>query len=408
MRQGQRIVSCIASAVLLTLPASASFAQGSSAVELGAEPRNTQLEQAEADYNRAQAQLSQVRRETEGRWTFHDDRWPTKELAEQAVEQLQRLVPAYQQSDVVGYCRRAAGFMQDASRRQTQENNCNGLAGELARYRDALSRARRDIAAFRVAETQEVSEQAEFERERDQIRQGAQQDADFLASANAGIEQQLASQNRRSLDDFLADLGPSERPASAPASSGGDFLADLGPETASPAPSSSSPNRSAQGGDFLAASAEGDFLSQPSDVGGFEIAQRDDTSGVVDALGRTLIPFRNWRILQYQSGIAEVEQVADFYICSNANDTGRNYSAMVEFIESGFVDASGEFLDTPTKSFREPEPYVGLTLTSSPTNQTAEERRAAERRAALARERRRAANRQCDREKAQYKQRMLR
>lgn len=399
MHTRQRFIWGIASVALLTLPAPTSLAQ-SRAVDVTAGPsRNVQLEEAEAAYNQAQAELSQVRRETEGRWTFHSDRWPSAELAEQAVEQLQRLIPAYEQSDIVGYCRQMAGFMQDASRRQSQENTCNGLAGELARYRDALSRARRDIAAFRAAETQEVSEQAEFERERDLIREQSRNDVDFLASANAGIEQQLSSQNRRSMDDFLADLGPAETPASAPGSGGGgDFLADLGSGTTS----------NSQGGDFLSAAVEDDFLSQPSDVGGFTITQRDDTSGVVDALGRTLIPFRNWRILQYQSGIAEVERVADFFVCSNSSETSRSHETVVQFIERGFVDASGEFLDTPTKDFREPEFHVGLTLISTPNYQTAEERRAAERQAALARERRWAANRQCDREKAEYKQRMLR
>ena len=76
-------------------------------------------------------------------------------------------------------------------------------------------------------------------------------------------------------------------------------------------------------------------------------------------------------------------------------------------VERGFVDRTGEFLDTPTIEFYEPDISPGLFLRATNPNQTEAQRRASRNATRLRRQRERIAEQECEREKIAFQKRML-
>lgn len=87
--------------------------------------------------------------------------------------------------------------------------------------------------------------------------------------------------------------------------------------------------------DFLSkTSTNDDFISKKTEKEDYTIDYKDGQQGVVSKSGKLLIPYKNWKIVEYKGGIAKVNIDLDSYSC-----TGNSLIAYKE----GFVDASGNF-----------------------------------------------------------------
>ena len=77
----------------------------------------------------------------------------------------------------------------------------------------------------------------------------------------------------------------------------------------------------------------------------FEIKYVDGKQGVLSADGRTLIPFRDWEVLSYRSGIAKVQrqEFGDGQRC-------KGWDLSTWKTTQGLVDTSGNWLVEPTKT----------------------------------------------------------
>lgn len=137
---------------------------------------------------------------------------------------------------------------------------------------------------------------------------------------------------------------------------------------------------SASSNDFLSKSnsSSNDFLS-PSGSKDGEITYRDGKQGVVNkATGKTLIPFKDWRIQKFQSGIALVEIKVDDY---NKKCSGADGSYQANAYKSGFVDHTGTFVDGYEITFSggwKDKLYLRLNVGSD--NRSSEEKAAARKR----------------------------
>lgn len=92
-----------------------------------------------------------------------------------------------------------------------------------------------------------------------------------------------------------------------------------------------------------------DFLSKSIEVKAnsrdYSIEIRKGKYGVVDSnTNEILIPFKNWGIANYDDGIAEVNIILE----SETVCTVRLGSYSFSIYRNGYVDISGEFLDSPT------------------------------------------------------------
>ena len=142
-----------------------------------------------------------------------------------------------------------------------------------------------------------------------------------------------------------------------------DFLAD--------SPSSSK-------SDFLVESNQtSDILTRKSNIS-WKIDYKEGKAGVVDSLGNVLIPYKNWTIIEYKSGIAKVKIVLDNYsgdeVMFAPNAIGR-YSSSVYKV--GYVGKSGVFLDEfrvmSSGSFKQISGYI--TLSSGDDNRSYAEKK---------------------------------
>ena len=98
--------------------------------------------------------------------------------------------------------------------------------------------------------------------------------------------------------------------------------------------------------DFLSkTSTKGDFISKKTDKEDYTIDYKNGKQGVVSKSGKLLIPYRNWKIVEYKSGIAKVNIDLSSYKCDYIEN------GIIAYKE-GFVDASGNFLDGFDVSFR--------------------------------------------------------
>ena len=80
----------------------------------------------------------------------------------------------------------------------------------------------------------------------------------------------------------------------------------------------------------------------------YEIKTIDGRQGVIAASGRTLIPFREWQIISYKSGIALVSKSEKRHDrCATRINNSKGWSYTVTAKKSGYVDLTGEFLTPP-------------------------------------------------------------
>jgi hypothetical protein len=137
----------------------------------------------------------------------------------------------------------------------------------------------------------------------------------------------LENKKAGSVSDFLA------RTAKPSGGTGGDFLAR------------GSASSSGTGGDFLAgmASKPKAKAGKTAVDKGFQITSRGSLNGVVNSSGRTVIPFREWTVEEYQDGIAKVVKRLKSFRCNQGNIKERLYYIN----EIGFVDRTGSYLDRP-------------------------------------------------------------
>jgi len=327
------------------------------------------------------------------------------------VERSRTLIEAYRRSGVIAKCyaMNAANPNRAAIPEVASDSACKSSENTVARLRTAMNEAQGYIAETEAAtreknaaEAEEARAQAQQEAQLARLKSQSAANEDFLARENAALAKRMKNQQTKSLTDFLADLGPGKAAGRAgvkPASSGGDFLSDLGPGASSATQSSAS-------GDFLAGGGKGDFLADASDVGGHKIVKKGELQGVVDALGRSLIPMRKWTVVNYQAGIAEVQIKFDRYQCSG-------YDQTTIAAKSGFVGRDGEFIEKPSLKFFNYQEVgsfkFALTVSRYPTRARsraeieADKRRQNERRRAE----RQLKRQQCDRDTLAWKNRML-
>ncbi|MEM1132943.1 MAG: hypothetical protein AAGH53_08405 [Pseudomonadota bacterium] len=327
----------------------------------------------------------------------------------------QQALSAFNASGVIEECNRYAARYQNITGKPLDDGTtCKRFRDKRARFEEAIAKAREygAIASNNEADLAASKDRADqLDEEHEKVMAGLKSEsaanADFLARENASLERRLASQSNKSLGDFLADLGPSAKSSDASTQVGsGDFLSDLGPKG-----SSSGKGDAGTNDDFLAQTGtKGDFLSEATDVGGHKIVKTDGLEGVVDALGRTLIPMRKWRVLDYQSGIAEVSIEFNNLACN-----GAGYATTIAY-RQGFIGKDGEFIDTPKITFYDvpqyDEPYVGLTLRRYNNDQSYAEQdrryqRAMARKRREQKERERIAKQRCERETIAWKNRLL-
>jgi hypothetical protein len=384
------LVVLAAFAQAFTLPV---HAQSRATYADGGSLPNPAFDRAQQAYRAARREIDEVIKRGPYRRTAIRGARP--EVNEEVAQSVLPVIQAYERTGVLGQCRAVVATIEasNTAKKSGWENDCQALERNLAGLRQTLADARQYIADYKSEQKQKASEQAAFEREQDKLKKQYTANADFLAKEEAAVKKLAAGRKARSLDDFLADRGPRKAKGKA----GGDFLAASG-----------------SGGDFLSGASspsgddKGDFLSNASTAAGsFKIERRGNLQGVVDGSGKTLIPFRDWAVLQYQVGIAEVRIVKSSMVCSTAKDTSNGYDTAVEHHLVGFVDSSGAFLEPPTSRVFEPSVTPQLFLTSTPTDLSPAEYRALERRKKLREQRTRLANQQCKREKLAFKRRVL-
>ncbi|MDD7915906.1 hypothetical protein [Polaribacter ponticola] len=85
-----------------------------------------------------------------------------------------------------------------------------------------------------------------------------------------------------------------------------------------------------------------DFLSSSGNLKG-KIEYRENTQGVINDKGEILIPFKNWKIIEYKSGIALVSISLESYYEKCYGTRGGEYSANAG--KTGYVDKNGKFID---------------------------------------------------------------
>lgn len=290
---------------------------------------------------------------------------------------------------VLGACQEIAQLSQQVGR----DYDCEYIRARIKHHSDHVAWS---LSHMKKLEKRDVDEQAFDTAMADKDRANDQR-ADFLATEEEKLEERLNSRtksltfdgflasrdmsNAAPLDDFLAADTPADNEAGSTNTVADDFLADLSPAAAE--------NTGKQA---------------------FEIVDRDQKTGVVGQSGKTLIPFRNWAILNYQSGVAEVSRILEKFVCSQADVSPRRLSqdfrATVLVSQRGFVDSTGQFLDKPTISFYEPDPSPSLFLVQRSTPKNRGEYTAQQR----AKERRRREARQaaldCRQEKLEFKNRV--
>lgn len=132
--------------------------------------------------------------------------------------------------------------------------------------------------------------------------------------------------------------------------------------------------------DFLSKSnsSNNDFLSSNSNKG--EIKYKEGMEGVVDKkTGKTLIPFKKWRIAKYKSGIAKVNIVIDSYSNGCSGAFGK-YNGVA--FKTGYVDKTGKFIDGFKITFDGGwTSSIPIRLVRGNDNRSYEEKQAAKRRA---------------------------
>lgn len=148
-----------------------------------------------------------------------------------------------------------------------------------------------------------------------------------LKNKSKSIDNELTSYSKKgkNIDDFLATKTPKSNKNNV------DFL-------------SKETKTNSNNTDFLSkTSTNGDFISEKTEKEDYKIDYKDGKQGVVSKSGKLLVPYKNWKIVEYKSGIAKVNIDLDSYSC-----TGNSLTAYKE----GFVDASGNFLDGFDVNFR--------------------------------------------------------
>lgn len=139
-----------------------------------------------------------------------------------------------------------------------------------------------------------------------------------LSSLDNELKTLQTSSKNRSIDDFLAKKQPTTVQ--------GDFL------------SNTSNSNSGSTGDFLSSASQpkNDFLASNKNEEFIIDKKTNGIEGVKTKSGRTLIPYREWEIVQYKNGIAEVNITVErkSFDCA----TSRIY-------KTGYVDSKGVFLD---------------------------------------------------------------
>jgi len=168
----------------------------------------------------------------------------------------------------------------------------------------------------------------------------------ILAAEKAELGKQTKKSKDVSLDDFLASKNSN--------ASQGDFL----DETNNSAGSDDfldEINNSSGSIDFLDNSGNNntdDFLSSDNGTtseNNFEIDYKNSLYGVIDSKGKILIPYKNWKIVEYKMGIAKIKKLIATHKCSSWT-----YDFDIPYVNAylvGFVGSDGEFIDGATVEF---------------------------------------------------------
>ncbi|MDT0554613.1 hypothetical protein [Patiriisocius hiemis] len=107
-------------------------------------------------------------------------------------------------------------------------------------------------------------------------------------------------------------------------------------------------------------SSESDFLEsldENTDAKAFTINTKDGKQGVIDNNGNVLIPYGDWRIMEYKMGIAQVyvelESLWDCDCYSEYLEDRVNFrgTPVALIWKSGYVDKTGKFIDDPKIEF---------------------------------------------------------
>lgn len=107
-----------------------------------------------------------------------------------------------------------------------------------------------------------------------------------------------------------------------------------------------------------------DFLSNEEKVRteNFKILYKNGKEGVEDENGKILIPYKNYNILEYSAGVAKISIVIE-RITINPPRYNHNINGYAIVKKEGFIDDSGEFLETPTFTISSSPPkYSGFYL----------------------------------------------
>lgn len=193
-------------------------------------------------------------------------------------------------------------------------NKCPGINDLIKKANENISWAKSQLEEKTEEETKEKSSKYAHKQK--------------MKSLDAELQKELSKtpkqkkRDTRSVKDFLSTVKKTK-------SNNNDFLANN--------------NTNKANNDFLSGIASTKKEKSKKD---FEIKSKDGKQGVISSNGKILIPFKEWRILEFYKGVAKVMLKIDNIPFKD--DYGYNvYTISFEVFKQGYVDFSGKFLEEP-------------------------------------------------------------
>ncbi|PCK06011.1 MAG: hypothetical protein COA42_17690 [Alteromonadaceae bacterium] len=294
------------------------------------------------------------------------------------IVRAQKVLARISHESLKGYCTEINHLRKSIG--EYQSDACKGLESRIKHLTANIAKVKNYQQKNRTETAQQSTQKdvlSSLERASDTARQATSQAEDVLLSI-------LGDNKEKTLGDFLADLSDTNTSANY------DPLAGI---DAAPADSD----------DPLA----GMLAQTESKSAGFKIDYKNGNEGVRSSSGETLIPYKAWRILDYQDGIAKVSiTIREQHQCSLDSQLDWGAQGSWRAARTGFVDIEGEFLDGETLSFEFWKAHTLYLTTSYSANDfdTWEEYQAHKRKVARMEAREDIAYQKCKLEAAQWKQ----
>jgi hypothetical protein len=295
----------------------------------------------------------------------------TKAQLQEVIRKNESALYFIQVTDLQGKCERINQLKKNINRHSGDE--CSAINNRVNKLKSDNAWANEQLRKLGIKNSQE-----NFAREKHQI------DINKLDNEISELDKLLASDNEelknykknntRSLDDFLSEKGDDVLNKSSKRKSNNlDALL-----------TSSNNKKTAKGNsldDLLLTNDTGGknngldkSLSVSSTKSSHKVISKNNLQGVVNGSGDILIPFKEWKIIEFKMGIAKVKKKIESRSFCSVTHTA---------YKEGFVDNSGEFIDGYKISFseyRESRPNrVFLRARQTDPNESYEQRVARER-----------------------------